>query len=80
MSSHFVFSRETGKALEIRMVRVRMEARMAAQADAWEAIRRIGGRYIDFELDDLVASEAKTEAEFARARAGGGEARAVIAP
>ncbi len=36
--------------------------------------------YVDFELDDLVALEARAEAEWARARAGGGEARVVIVP
>ena len=80
MSPRFVFSHETSKALEIRMARVRMEARRAARSDAWEAIRRIAGRYIDFDLDDLVALEARAQAEFDRTRAGGGEARAVTAP
>ena len=54
---------ETRKALEIRMVRVRMEARMAAQSDAWGAILRIAGKDIDFELHDVVALEARAEAE-----------------
>ena len=68
MPSHFVFSHETGKALEIRMVRVRMEARRAAQSDAWGAILRIAWKDIDFELDDLVALEARAEAEAEKRR------------
>ena len=64
---------ETRKALENRIVKLRMKARRAAQSDAWEAILRIAGRDIDFELDDLVALEAKAPAEFDRTRA---EARA----
>ena len=60
---------ETRKALEIRMVRARMEARRALQTDAWEAILRTAGKDIDFDLDDLVALEARAEAEFDRTRA-----------
>ena len=57
---------ETRKALEIRMVRARMEARRALQTDAWEAILRTAGKDIDFDLDDLVALEARAEAEWVR--------------
>ena len=62
-------SHETREAAEVRMVTVRMEARRAAQSEAWEAIRRIAGGDIDFELDDLVALEERAMAEFAKARA-----------
>ncbi len=57
------------------MVRARMEVRKAARSGAWEAIRRIAGRYIDFDVDDSVALEARAQAEFVRTRAGEGEAR-----
>ncbi len=67
---------ETRKALEIRMVRVRMEARRAAQSDAWGAILRIAGTDIDFELDELVALEARAEAEATEAAV----VRVVIGP
>ncbi len=60
---------ETRKALEIIIVRARMEARRALQTDAWEAILRIAGGYVDFELDDLVALETRAQAEFDRANA-----------
>ena len=62
-------SHETREAAEVRMVTVRMEARRAAQSEAWEAILRIAGGDIDFELDDLVALEERAMAEFAKARA-----------
>ena len=61
-------SHETREAAEVRMVTVRMEARRAAQSDAWEAILRIAGRDIDT-IEDWVALEARAEAEFDRARA-----------
>ena len=51
------------------MVRVRMEARREAQSEGWEAICRIAGRDIDFDLDDLVALENRAQAEFDRTRA-----------
>ncbi len=54
---------QTREALEINSVRFRMEARREAQSEAWEAICRIAGREIDFELDDLVALEARAQAE-----------------
>ena len=57
---------ETRKALENRTVKLRMKARRAAQSDAWGAILRLARKDIDFELDDLVALEARAEAEFAR--------------
>ncbi len=57
---------ETMKALEIKSVRARMEARREAQSEAWEAILRTAGGYVDFELDDLVALEARAEAEWVR--------------
>ena len=60
---------ETMKAFDIASVRARMEARKEAQSPAWEAISRIAGREIDFEVDDLVALEARAQAEFNRTRA-----------
>ena len=57
---------ETMKALEIKSVRVRMEARKAAQSEGWKAILRTAGRDIDFDLDDLVALENRAQAEFDR--------------
>ena len=68
MSPSFVFSHETSKALEIRMVRVRMEARREAQSEAWEAILRTAGGHVDFDRDDLLALENRAQAEFDRAR------------
>ncbi len=57
---------ETVKALEIKSVRIRMEARREAQSEAWEAILRTAGRNIDFDLDDLVALENRAQAEWVR--------------
>ncbi len=57
---------ETMEAFEISSVRARMEARREAQSEAWEAILRTAGGYIDFELDDLVALEDRAQAEFDR--------------
>ncbi len=68
-SANSEFPHETREALEIRNVRFRMEARRAAQSNAWEAICRIAGGDIDFEVDDLVALEARAQAEFDRTRA-----------
>ena len=65
----FVWTNENREEQQIRLVRARMEAIREAQSEAWEACLRIAGRDIDFELDDLVALEARAEAEFARARA-----------
>ena len=59
---------ETMKAFNISSVRARMEALKEAQSEAWNAILRTGGGYVDFELDDLVALEARAEAEWGRAR------------
>ena len=59
----------TVKALEIKSVRIRMEARREAQSEAWEAILRTAGGYVDFDLDDLVALEDRARAEFDRTRA-----------
>ena len=69
---------ETWKALKISSVRARMEARKEAQSESWEAICRIAGREIDFEVDDLVALDARARAEFKRAKAEARE-RAVAA-
>ncbi len=68
-AANFEFPHETREALEIKNVRFRMEARRAAQSKAWEAICRIAGGDIDFELDDLVALEARAQVEFDRTRA-----------
>ena len=69
----FVWTNERREEQQIRLVRARMEASREAQSEAWEVICRIAGRDIDFELDDLVALEARAQAEFDRTRA---EARA----
>ena len=49
-------------------VRARMEARREAQSEAWEAICRIAGKEIDFEVDDLVALEKRAQAELNRTK------------
>ena len=67
----FAWTTETREAQEIRNVRIRMEARKEAQSEAWEAVCRIAGKEIDFELDDLVALEARAQAEFNRTRGRG---------
>ncbi len=64
-----VVDAETMKAHNFCLVRIRMEARREAQSKAWEAILRTAGRDIDFDLDDLVALENRSQAEFDRARA-----------
>ena len=65
---------ETMKAFDIATVRARMEACKEAESPAWEAICRLAGREIDFEVDDLMALEKRAQAEFKRARADyGGE-------
>ena len=56
------------KAFEISSVRIRMEARKEAQSEAWEAILRTAGGYVDFDRDDLLALENRAQAEFDRAR------------
>ena len=61
----------TVKAFEISSVRIRMEARREAQSEAWEAILRTAGGYVDFDRDDLVALENRAHAEWARAKAAG---------
>ena len=53
---------ETMKAFNISSVRARMEALKEAQSESWEAICRIAGRVIDFDLDDLVALENRAQA------------------
>ena len=70
MSPSFVFSHETSKALEIRMVRVRMEARREAQSEAWEAILHTAGGHVDFDRDDLLALENRAQADFDKRKAG----------
>ena len=60
---------ETLKALEMKSVRARMESRKEAQSEGWKAILRTAGRDIDFDLDDLVALEARAQAELDRTRA-----------
>ena len=60
---------ETMKAFDIASVRARMEARKEAQSPAWEAICRLAGREIDFEVDDLMALEKRSIAEFKRVKA-----------
>ena len=56
----------TVKAFEIKSVRIRMEARREAQSEAWEAILRTAGGYVDFDRDDLLALENRAQAEFDR--------------
>ena len=60
---------ETMKAFDIASVRARMEARKEAESPAWEAICRLAGREIDFEVDDLMALEKRAIAEFKRVKA-----------
>ncbi len=79
MQNHFEFSHETNEAFEIRTVRARMDAMREAQSEAWGAICRTAGREIDFEVDDLVALEAKAQAEFDRAKAEARAAEAIAA-
>ncbi len=60
---------KTMKACEIRTIKLRIEDWRALQTEEWDAICRIAGRDIDFELDDLVALGARAQAEFDRIRA-----------
>ena len=60
---------ETMRAFDISSVRARLEARKEAESEAWQAICRIAGREIDFEVDDLVALEKRSLAEFKRVKA-----------
>ena len=60
---------ETMKAFDIASVRARMEARKEADSEAWQAICRIAGREVDFEVDDLIALERRAIAEFNRVKA-----------
>ena len=43
-----------------------MEARREAQSEAWEACLRTAGGHVDFDRDDLVALEARAQAEWVR--------------
>ena len=60
---------ETMKAFDIATVRARMEVAKEVQSPAWEALCRLAGREIDFEVDDLIALEKRAIAEFKREKA-----------